>query len=57
MSNLSLVEHKKYIKIKPKEYKVWSAWILEYEQYNYPEDLNNVTKLIQIFWIIILFIF
>ena len=47
MSNLSLVEHKKYIKIKPKEYKVWSAWILEYEQYNYPEDLNNVTKLIQ----------
>ena len=41
------VEHKKYIKIKPSDYKVWSAWILEYEQYNYPEDLDKVTKLIQ----------
>ena len=27
---ISYVEHKKYIKLAPKHYEPWSAWILEY---------------------------
>ena len=43
----SLVEHKKYIKLAPKQYEVWKSVILEYEQYSYPDDLNMVVKSIQ----------
>ena len=39
---ISYVEHKKYIKLAPKHYEPWSAWILEYKQYNYPDDLETV---------------
>jgi hypothetical protein len=40
------VKHSKYYKIKPKEYKEWAAKVLDYEQYDYPKDLDKVTKLI-----------
>ena len=43
----SLVEHKKYIKLAPKQYEVWKSVILEYEQYSYPDDLDMVIKSIQ----------
>jgi len=46
MTLISSVEHKKYIKIESKNYIKWAAWILEYEQYKYPEDLDMVSKLI-----------
>jgi len=42
----SQVKHSKYIKIKPKEYQEWAAKVLDYEQYDYPKDLDKVTKLI-----------
>ena len=44
MTLISFVEHKKYIKIESKNYIKWAAWILEYEQYKYPEDLDMVSN-------------
>jgi hypothetical protein len=46
MTYKSSVEHKKYIKISSGNYRVWAEWILDYEQYKYPEDLDMVSKLI-----------
>ena len=46
MTLTSSVEHKKYIKISSGNYRVWAEWILDYEQYKYPEDLDMVSKLI-----------
>ena len=40
----SLVEHSKYIKLAPSNYVKWSAWILEYSQYKYPDDLEMVSR-------------
>ena len=42
MTSTSFVEHKKYIKLAPKQYEVWKNVILEYEQYSYPDDLEMV---------------
>lgn len=44
---ISYVNHKKYIKLAPKQYEVWAEWILEYEQYKYPDDLELVSRLIR----------
>ena len=44
MTLTSFVEHKKYIKLAPKQYEVWASWILEYEQYKYPDDLEMVSN-------------
>ena len=41
---IELARHSKYIKVKPKEYKEWAAWVLYGKQYNYPQDLPIVTK-------------
>ena len=55
MTLISSVEHSKYIKVPIGEdekskpiyrYIRWAAWILEYEQYKYPDDLDMVLKLI-----------
>ena len=45
MTFRSYVEHAKYTKVDGKYIK-WAAWVLEYEQYKYPEDLDMVSKLI-----------
>ena len=42
MTLISSVEHKKYIKLAPKQYEVWAEWVLEYKQYSYPDDLEMV---------------
>lgn len=42
MTSTSFVEHKKYIKLAPKQYEVWKNVILKYEQYSYPDDLEMV---------------
>ena len=42
MTLTSFVEHKKYIKLAPKQYEVWKNVILKYEQYSYPDDLEMV---------------
>ena len=47
MTYKSFVEHAKYIKLAPSNYEKWSAWILEYNQYSYPDDLEMVIKSIQ----------
>ena len=39
------MKHSKYAKVDGK-YVEWASWILKYEQYNYPDDLEKVTKLI-----------
>ena len=44
---ISTMKHPLYLKIKPGEYKEWSAWVLKYKQYNYPNDLDMVIKLIK----------
>ena len=44
---MSTMTHSKYVKYGPGDYKVWSAWVLTYKQYNYPEDLDMVIKLIK----------
>jgi len=44
MTLTSFVEHKKYIKLGPSNYEVWASWILKYEQYSYPDDLERVSK-------------
>jgi hypothetical protein len=44
---IEVARHSKYIKIKPKEYKEWAAWVLYGKQYNYAQDLPLVTKMIQ----------
>ena len=44
---MSKMSHKKYIKLEPGKYEVWSEFVLEYKQYNYPEDLDMVIKLIK----------
>ena len=41
------MSHKKYIKIEPGKYEVWAEYELEYKEYNYPEDLDMVIKLIK----------
>ena len=41
MTFRSYVEHAKYTKVDGKYIK-WAAWVLEYEQYKYPEDLDMV---------------
>ena len=55
MTLISYVEHSKYTKVPIGEdekgkpiyrYIRWAAWILEYEQYKYPDDLDMVSKLI-----------
>ena len=43
---IEIARHSKYIKIKPKVYKEWAAKVLYGERYNYPKDLDKVTKLI-----------
>ena len=45
MTYKSSVEHKKYTKIDG-NYISWAAWILDYEQYKYPNDLDMVSGLI-----------
>ena len=40
-----IMKHSKYAKVDGK-YVEWAAWILDYEPYNYPADLEKVTKLI-----------
>ena len=42
---MTSMKHSKYTKINGK-YIEWAAWVLEYEQYNYPDDLKKVTELI-----------
>ena len=42
----SIMEHGKFKKISSGVYVKWAAWRLEYDQYNYPEDLDMVSKLI-----------
>ena len=44
---MSTMAHSKYVKYGPGDYKVWSAWVLTYKQYNYPEDLDMVVNLIK----------
>ena len=44
---MSIVEHKKYIKLGPSNYEVWKSVILKYVEYSYPNDLKMVTKSIQ----------
>ena len=46
MTLISSVEHSKYVKISSGNYLRWAAWILEYEQYRYPDDVDMVSKLI-----------
>ena len=46
MTLTSSVEHSKYIKLAPSNYVKWSAWILGYEQYNYPDDVDMVARMI-----------
>jgi hypothetical protein len=45
MTLTSSVKHLKYTKIDGK-YVEWAAWILDYEQYKYPNDLDMVSRLI-----------
>ena len=40
------MHHKKYIKLAPNNYEVWSEWTLDYKQYEYPNDYEKVKKLI-----------
>ena len=47
MTSTSFVEHKKYIKLAPKQYEVWKIIVLEYEQYSYPDDLEMVSNKIR----------
>ena len=47
MTLKSYVEHKKYKKLAPKQYRVWKSVILEYDQYSYPDDVDMVIKSIQ----------
>ena len=47
MTLKSYVEHKKYKKLAPKQYRVWKSVILEYDQYSYPDDVEMVIKSIQ----------
>ena len=42
----SIIEHPKYKKLSSGVYIKWAAWVLEYDQYKYPEDLDMVSKLI-----------
>ena len=44
---MSIMEHKKYVKLGPSNYEVWKSVILEYDQYSYPDDLDMVIKSIQ----------
>ena len=37
------MKHSKYAKVDGK-YVEWAAWILDYEPYNYPADLEKVTN-------------
>ena len=41
-----LARHSKYIKIKSKVYEEWAAKVLYGEPYKYPDDLEELTKLI-----------
>ena len=40
------MKHSKYAKVNGK-YVEHAAWVLDYEPYNYPADLEKVTKLIK----------
>ena len=40
---MTRLEHKKYFKSSDK-YICWSAWVLTYQQYNYPKDLQIVER-------------
>ena len=40
------MHHKKYVKLAPNDYEVWSEWTLDYKQYEYPNDYEKVKKLI-----------
>ena len=42
----SIVEHPKYKKLSSMVYIKWAAWVLEYDQYKYPKDLEMVSELI-----------
>ena len=44
MTLISSVEHSKYVKLAPRNYVKWAAWILEYEQYKYPDDLEMISR-------------
>ena len=43
---MTLMHHKKYVKLAPNDYEVWSEWTLDYKQYEYPNDYEKVKKLI-----------
>ena len=47
MNKISKVAHSKYKKISSGNYRVWAEWILEYKQYNYPEDFELISNLIR----------
>ena len=40
-----IMKHSKYAKVDG-SYVIWASWLLDYEQYNYPDDLEKVSKLI-----------
>ena len=40
-----IMKHSKYAKVDGK-YVEWAAWVFDYKPYNYPADLEKVTKLI-----------
>jgi hypothetical protein len=43
MTLTSFVDHSKYTKVDG-EYIKWAAWVLEYKQYSYPDDLEMVSN-------------
>ena len=43
MTSTSYVEHAKYTKVNG-QYIKWAAWVLEYKQYSYPDELEEVSS-------------
>ena len=42
---MTIMKHSKYVKLKD-GYTEWASWILDYEEYNYPDDCKKVIQLI-----------
>ena len=43
MTSTSYVDHAKYTKVNG-QYIKWAAWVLEYKQYSYPDELEEVSS-------------
>ena len=42
---MTIMKHSKYVKLKD-GYTEWASWVLDYEEYNYPDDCKKVIQLI-----------